>query len=110
MASRKRDIDAGNGGEHQNGGYAARPRTAAVDHRRAGGRPAACVAAPPHPIPPWPLLLALVAVLGTVTIIVLAIVHSIAPSLATAGAVSSVIGAGIHWSKRHTRGRTNTRP
>ncbi|MET8847982.1 hypothetical protein [Amycolatopsis sp. NPDC004625] len=64
----------------------------------------------PTPIPPWPLLLALVAALGNVTVIVLAIVHSIGPTLATAGALSSVIGAAIHWSKRHTRGRTNVRP
>jgi len=64
----------------------------------------------PTPLPTWPLLLALVAVLGTVTIIVLAVVHSIGPTLATAGALSSVVGAGIHWSKHHPRGRSNTRP
>ncbi|WP_152603633.1 hypothetical protein [Amycolatopsis rifamycinica] len=86
------------------------PPTSEPPHPPAEGPATRLLALLPNPIPPWPLLLALVAILGTVTIIALAILHSIGPTLATAGALSSVIGAGIHWSKRHTRGRAKTRP
>ncbi|WP_086846579.1 hypothetical protein [Amycolatopsis kentuckyensis] len=68
------------------------------------------VALLPRRIPPWLPLLALFAVIGTVATIVLAIVHSIGPTLATAGALSSATGAGIHWRNRHTGDRANTRP
>ncbi|MEV6621054.1 hypothetical protein AB0M83_02600 [Amycolatopsis sp. NPDC051106] len=59
----------------------------------------------PHPIPPWPLLLALVAALVTLAVIVLAVVRATGPALATCGVISSVVGTWVHRGKRQTHSK-----
>lgn len=56
----------------------------------------------PQPLPLWPLLLALIAVLATLAGVVLAVVWIAGPALATCGVISSVVGTWVHRSKRHT--------